>query len=89
LYETWERLKDLLRSCPHHAVPKWQLVQNFYEVLIEPNRQMVDASCGGTFMMKSEDEAWTLFENLRRELASKTPKTESLCEIGHTSDVAK
>lgn len=49
---------------------------------------MVDVSCGGTFMMKSEDEAWTLFENLRRELASKTPKTETLCEIGHTSDVA-
>jgi hypothetical protein len=21
--ETWERLKDLLRSCPHHAVSKW------------------------------------------------------------------
>jgi hypothetical protein len=26
LHETWERLKDLLRSCPHHVVPKWQLV---------------------------------------------------------------
>jgi hypothetical protein len=65
LYETWERLKDILRSCPHHAVPKWQLVQSFYEGLIEPKRQMVDASCGGTFMMKSEDEAWILFENLR------------------------
>jgi hypothetical protein len=62
LYETWERLNDLLRSCPHHDVPKWQLVQSFYEGLTEPNRQMVDASCGGTFMMKSEDEAWTLFE---------------------------
>jgi hypothetical protein len=35
LYETWERLKDLLRSCPHHAVLKWQLVQSFYESLTE------------------------------------------------------
>jgi hypothetical protein len=25
-HETWERLKDLLRSSPHHAVPKWQLM---------------------------------------------------------------
>jgi hypothetical protein len=25
---------------------------------------MVDASCGGTFMLKSEDDAWILFENL-------------------------
>jgi hypothetical protein len=39
-------------------------VQSFYEGLTEPNRQMVDAFCRGTFMMKSEDDAWTLFENL-------------------------
>jgi hypothetical protein len=25
---------------------------------------MVNASCGGTFMLKSEDEAWAMFENL-------------------------
>jgi hypothetical protein len=25
---------------------------------------MVDASFGGTFMLKSEDEAWAMFENL-------------------------
>ncbi|GAV89312.1 hypothetical protein CFOL_v3_32730 [Cephalotus follicularis] len=25
---------------------------------------MVDASCGGTFMHKNEDEAWQLFESL-------------------------
>jgi hypothetical protein len=25
-HETWERLKDLLRSCPNHVVPKWQLM---------------------------------------------------------------
>jgi len=98
LYETWEKLKDLLRSCPHHAVPKWQLVQSFYEGLTEPNGKMVDASCGGTYMMKSEDEAWTLFENLsnnsiqhastrRRAPAPKAPKTEGLFEIGHSSDV--
>jgi hypothetical protein len=37
LYEmTWERLKDLLWSCPHHAVPKWHLVQSVYEGLTEP-----------------------------------------------------
>jgi hypothetical protein len=64
LYKTWERLKDLLRSCPHHTVPKWQLVQSFYDGLTEPNRQMVDTYLLGTFMMKNEDEAWTLFENL-------------------------
>jgi len=60
---------------------------------------MVDVSCGGTFMMKCEDEAWTLFENLSnnsiqhastrcRAPAPKAPKIECLFEIGHSSDVA-
>jgi hypothetical protein len=25
-HETWERIKELLRKCPHHAVPKRQQV---------------------------------------------------------------
>ncbi|GAV70168.1 LOW QUALITY PROTEIN: hypothetical protein CFOL_v3_13666, partial [Cephalotus follicularis] len=62
-HESWERLKDLIRKCPHHVVPKWQLVQCFYDGLTAQNR-MVDASCGVTFMHKSEDEAWQLFEAL-------------------------
>ncbi|GAV66130.1 LOW QUALITY PROTEIN: hypothetical protein CFOL_v3_09640, partial [Cephalotus follicularis] len=62
-HESWESLKDLIRKCPHHAVPKWQLVQCFYDGLAAQNR-MVDASCGGTFMHKSEDEAWQLFKAL-------------------------
>jgi uncharacterized coiled-coil protein SlyX len=98
-HETWERLKDLLRSCPHHAVPKWQIVQSFYDGLIESSRGTVDASCGGTFMLKSEDEAWAMFENLsnnsrqqasnrRRTPAPKASKTESLLKVGHSSDMA-
>ena len=97
-HETWERFKDLFRSCPHHAVPKWKLVQSFYDGLIESSRGMVDASCRGTFMLKSEDEVWVMFENLsnnsrqqvsnrRRALAPKAPKTESLFELGHPSEM--
>ncbi|GAV62963.1 LOW QUALITY PROTEIN: hypothetical protein CFOL_v3_06485, partial [Cephalotus follicularis] len=62
-HESWERLKDLIRKCPHHVIPKWQLVQCFYDGLTAQNR-MVDASCGGTFMHKNEDEAWQLFESI-------------------------
>ncbi|MQM10882.1 hypothetical protein Taro_043781 [Colocasia esculenta] len=51
MHELWERLKELLRKCPHHGQ-------------IESNRQMVDASCGGAFMTKSEDEAYNLFDTL-------------------------
>jgi len=98
-HETWERLKDLLRKCPHQAIPKWQLVQCFYDGLTEPHRQMVDASCGGTFMMKSENEAWILFDNLsensmqhasstsRRTPAPKAPKIENIFEASTPFDV--
>ncbi|KAI5657805.1 hypothetical protein M9H77_26598 [Catharanthus roseus] len=63
-HESWERFKELLRSCPHHEVPKWQQIQSFYSGLDEINRQMVDSSCGGTFLHKTADETWDLFENL-------------------------
>jgi hypothetical protein len=78
-HETWERLKDHLRSCPHHTVPKWQLVQSFYDGFIEPYKQMVYASCGGTFRMRNEDEALTLFENLSCNDPRKS--TSHICAI--------
>ena len=89
----------MLRSRPHHVVSKWQLVQSFYDGLTESSRSMVDASCGGTIMLKSEDEAWAMFENLSnnslqqvsnrwRAPAPKAPKTESLLEVGHSSNMA-
>ena len=70
-----------------------------YDGLTESSRSMVDASCGGTFMLKSEDEAWAMFENLsndsrqqvsdrRRAPAPKVAKTESLFKVGHPVDMA-
>jgi hypothetical protein len=60
---------------------------------------MVDASCGETFMLKSEDEAWAMFENLsnnfcqqvsnrQRAPTPKAPKTESLFEVRPPADMA-
>ena len=99
-HETWERFKDLIRKCPHHAVPKWQLVQCFYDGLSTNHRQMVDASCGGTFMMKRENEAWELFENLsensfqhvaasrsEKPTSSSSQKRGGIYEVGHSIDI--
>jgi hypothetical protein len=74
-------------------------VQSFYDGLTESSRSTADASYGGTFMLKSEDEAWAMFENLsnnshqqvsnrRRAPAPKAPKKESLFEIGSLADMA-
>ncbi|CAA6674222.1 unnamed protein product [Spirodela intermedia] len=63
-HETWETCKDLLRKCPHHAIPKWQLNRIFYDGLLEQDRNMVDSICGGAFMEKTPDEIYSLYENL-------------------------
>jgi hypothetical protein len=71
-HETWERLKDLLKSCPHHAVPKWQLVQSFYDGVSEQHRQMIDSACGGGYLLKSPDDAWKLFQTLSNNSAQRS-----------------
>jgi len=64
LHESWERFKELLQSCLHPEVHMWQLIQSFYFGSNEHNRQMVNASCGGSFLYKTPKEAWELFEHL-------------------------
>jgi hypothetical protein len=67
-------------------------MQCFYDSLTKSHRQMVNASCGGTFILKGENEAWTLFENLtentiqyvsssRRMPTLRFPKTECLLTL--------
>ena len=51
-YEAWERLRDLLRQCPHHGIPKHEITQIFYDGLGAPDRYLLDAASGGTFMSK-------------------------------------
>ncbi|XP_058187972.1 uncharacterized protein LOC131304655 [Rhododendron vialii] len=65
-YEAWERYGDLIRKCPHHDIPKWQLVQSFYSGLYPQRRVMVDASCGGSVMVKNEEDARQLFETMSK-----------------------
>ena len=36
-YEAWERLRDLLRQCPHHGILKHEITQNFYDGLGAPD----------------------------------------------------
>ncbi|CAN6445603.1 unnamed protein product [Victoria cruziana] len=74
-YQAWERMKDLLRKYPHHQIPKWQVLQGFYDGLTEPHRQVIDSSCGGSLMLKSEDEAWLLYDTLAENSLHNTGPT--------------
>lgn len=99
-HESWERFNDLLRTCPHHAIPKWQLVQSFYQGLVEPHRQLVDSSSGGIFLHKNVNDAWKLFENLSensqhrasslrhsRGAASSSSKQRGVYEVQPSNDL--
>ena len=61
-YEARERLRDLLRQCPHHGIPKHEITQIFYDGLGAPDRYFLDAASGGTFISKYEDEVLELIE---------------------------
>ncbi|CAN6471825.1 unnamed protein product [Victoria cruziana] len=65
-HQAWERMKELLRRCPHHQILRWQVLQGFYDRLTEAHRQTIDLSCGGSLMLKSEDDAWILFDTLSK-----------------------
>ena len=61
-YEAWERLRDILRQCLHHGIPLHEITKIFYDGLGAPERYLLDATSGGTFMSKYEDEALELIE---------------------------
>ncbi|CAN6482911.1 unnamed protein product [Victoria cruziana] len=74
-HQAWERMKDPLRKCPHHQIPRWQVLQGFYDGLMETHRQVIDSSCGGSLMLKSEDEAWLLYDTLAENSLHNTGPT--------------
>ncbi|KAI8530290.1 hypothetical protein RHMOL_Rhmol11G0045300 [Rhododendron molle] len=62
---------------------------------------MVDASCGGTFMLKTPDEAWVLFDNLSNNsqqhasaakrvnmMASNSQQQRGFYDVGHSNDLS-
>ncbi|GKE31798.1 hypothetical protein Tco_1451120, partial [Tanacetum coccineum] len=54
----FNRLKELLRTCPHHDIPKWELVKVFYDGLDYHNQKFVMATSGGTFFSRPMEEEW-------------------------------
>ncbi|KAH9802442.1 hypothetical protein KPL71_001386 [Citrus sinensis] len=64
LYEAWERFKELLRRCPHHGIPYYIQLENFYNGLNPSTRLMVDASANGALLSKSYTEAYEILERI-------------------------
>nr|GEZ92109.1 hypothetical protein [Tanacetum cinerariifolium] len=54
-HEAFSRLKELLRTFPHHDVPKWELVKVFYDGLDYHNQQFVMATSGTGKLLSHPD----------------------------------
>lgn len=75
-YDSWDRFNELLRKCPHHELPRWQLIQIFYYGLSTTDKGLCDASSGGNFCAKGDDEAWELLETLAENAQTHASMTE-------------
>ncbi|KAK4269933.1 hypothetical protein QN277_023027 [Acacia crassicarpa] len=63
-YEALDRFKDLLRRCPQHRLHEWVQLETLYRGLDGQTRSIVDASSGGSIIMKSYEKAHDLLEHM-------------------------
>ena len=64
--QAWGRLKSMMHTCPNHELSREIIIMNFYARLSHNNRSMLDTSCYGSYMMKTIDFKWDLFEIIKR-----------------------
>ena len=61
-------LKSMLYSCPNHELSREIIIQNFYARLSRDDQSMLDTSCTGSFMKKTIEFRWDLFERINATL---------------------
>ncbi|XP_020232597.1 uncharacterized protein LOC109812940 [Cajanus cajan] len=64
LCEAWERYKSLLRKCPNHGFDDVAQLNMFCNGLRPQTKMLLDASAGGSTMMKDSEEAITIIDAL-------------------------
>ena len=63
-HESWDRFKEAIRKCPNHGIPRFRLIQYFYNGISDQARGTLDASCGGYILECDEDKTWRIMENM-------------------------
>ena len=56
----------MLYSCPNHELSQKMIIQNFYALLSLENRNLLDTSCAGSYMLKTIEFKWDLLEIIKR-----------------------
>jgi hypothetical protein len=59
--DAWDRLNQLLQSCPHHNLAEWMIVDYFYNGLTSQSRAFVDYGAYGTIFVMEPPTALELF----------------------------
>ena len=55
----------MLYSCPNHELSREIIVQNLYARLSLNDRNLLDTSCSGSYMLKTIDFKWNLLERIK------------------------
>uniref|UniRef100_A0A1U7VQV2 Uncharacterized protein LOC104216411 n=1 Tax=Nicotiana sylvestris TaxID=4096 RepID=A0A1U7VQV2_NICSY len=64
VYQAWERLKSMLRKCPHHSIQYPDILYIFYHGLKPSARNVIDAASGGPIMSKTTAKAMQLLNEI-------------------------
>ena len=64
MYEAWKRFKELMKKCPQHGVEDQMQLTIFYNSLFPDAKVILDASAGGSFMMKTVSSAKKLLDDM-------------------------
>ena len=94
--DAWDRFQELLRRCPSRLVEEGYELQLFYNGLSAENKNIVNASAGGTITEKTYEDVKQLFNKIAknnsiapvergREIAR---KQGAVLELDSTSDLA-
>nr|XP_043622489.1 uncharacterized protein LOC122594077 [Erigeron canadensis] len=91
-HEAFKRFNELLRTCPHHGIAKWELITTFYDGLLPEEKRDVNSISNGTFLTNPEDVDWEFLEkmnvNSKRQAQSNRRARHPIASSSSTSDQA-
>src|SRR4051812_27076983 len=63
--QAWGRLKSLMLKCPIHELAHSIIINNFYARLPLHDKDLLDASCAGSFTRMKEEAKWDLLDHIQ------------------------
>src|SRR3954468_2880218 len=63
--QAWGRLKSLMLKCPIHELPNNIIINNFYARFSLHDKDLLDASCYGSFTHVKEEDKWDLLDRIQ------------------------